>query len=69
MDKESGNSRGFGYVTFAESGDAEAAKNGLQGWVGDILKWKSIPLCVSFMHIIFCWKWRVFVYLSLCNCM
>ena len=33
MDKESGNSRGFGYVTFSDSADAEAAKNGLQGWV------------------------------------
>ena len=33
MDKESGNSRGFGYVTFADPADAEAAKNGLQGWV------------------------------------
>jgi hypothetical protein len=33
MDKESGNSRGFGYVTFAESNDAEAAKNALQAWV------------------------------------
>lgn len=33
MDKESGNSRGFGYVTFADSTDAEAAKTGLQGWV------------------------------------
>ncbi|CAB3988074.1 RNA-binding domain-containing, partial [Paramuricea clavata] len=32
MDKESGNSRGFGYVTFAESNDAEAAKNALQAW-------------------------------------
>jgi RNA recognition motif-containing protein len=35
MDKESGNSRGFGYVTFAEPNDADAAKNGLQGWVGN----------------------------------
>ncbi|XP_046859828.1 glycine-rich RNA-binding protein-like [Xenia sp. Carnegie-2017] len=35
MDKESGNSRGFGYVTFADSTDAEAAKTGLQGWAID----------------------------------
>jgi RNA recognition motif-containing protein len=34
MDKESGNSRGFGYVTFSDPGAAEAAKSALQGSVG-----------------------------------
>ena len=33
MDRESGNSRGFGYVTFADPAAAEAAKSGLQGCV------------------------------------
>ena len=42
MDKESGNSRGFGYVTFTDSADAEAAKNGLQGWVSFLTQFDSL---------------------------